>query len=183
VGKYEVIVFFDRDGVLTPSLEVNGVPKPMYRLGHSLDEGMKAMFDQMRSEKSCFFAMVTNQPDISRGYRNLDDVIEENEKVAGFFDLNDWEMCIHDSSDECQCRKPRDGMVHRIVERNEIDLSRANVYVVGDRASDMGLAEAIGAQGLFVNYDYTENRLYKFNGPTFPNTYEVMEHLLEESKK
>lgn len=56
--------------------------------------------------------------------------------------------CPHQRSDGCECMKPSPYFL-RIAERDhEIDLARS--FVVGDHPSDVELAHAVGARGIYV---------------------------------
>jgi D-glycero-D-manno-heptose 1,7-bisphosphate phosphatase len=48
----------------------------------------------------------------------------------------------------CRCRKPAPGMVFRAARELALDLARS--YCVGDGATDLGLAAAIGTRGVLV---------------------------------
>lgn len=60
-------------------------------------------------------------------------------------------ICPHLPEDNCGCRKPRTGLLTRFLAANDIDLDAS--AVIGDRQTDMQLADAIGIRGLLVNYD------------------------------
>ena len=53
---------------------------------------------------------------------------------------------------DCDCRKPRPGLVRRAQAELDIDLERS--YVVGDRAADLELAWNIGARAVLVKTGY-----------------------------
>ncbi len=57
-------------------------------------------------------------------------------------------ICPHLPADDCACRKPRTGLLTRYLAATNIDLLRS--AVVGDRQSDMQLAERIGVPGLLL---------------------------------
>lgn len=58
-------------------------------------------------------------------------------------------VCPHLPDEQCECRKPRTGLLTRYLATTDIDLSGS--AVIGDRATDMQLAERIGVRGLLVN--------------------------------
>jgi histidinol phosphatase-like enzyme len=62
--------------------------------------------------------------------------------------------CPHSVSDECECRKPKIGMLTRAAREHGIDLSRS--FVAGDRYSDIELARHAGARSIFVRTGYGE---------------------------
>jgi imidazoleglycerol-phosphate dehydratase/histidinol-phosphatase len=60
-------------------------------------------------------------------------------------------VCPHVPDGNCECRKPRTGLLTRYLAATDINLSLS--AVIGDRSTDMELAERIGVQGLLVNTD------------------------------
>jgi D-glycero-D-manno-heptose 1,7-bisphosphate phosphatase len=57
-------------------------------------------------------------------------------------------FCPHAEIDECECRKPKPGMLREIAERMNVDLSE--VPVVGDALRDLQAAAAAGAKPILV---------------------------------
>jgi imidazoleglycerol-phosphate dehydratase/histidinol-phosphatase len=55
-------------------------------------------------------------------------------------------ICPHLPSDGCECRKPKIGLLKDYLQRTPID--RARSYVIGDRETDIQLAQNLGVQGL-----------------------------------
>lgn len=60
-------------------------------------------------------------------------------------------ICPHLPADNCDCRKPRTGLLTKYLAATNIDLAAS--AVVGDRATDMELAQRIGVRGFLVNAD------------------------------
>jgi imidazoleglycerol-phosphate dehydratase/histidinol-phosphatase len=58
-------------------------------------------------------------------------------------------ICPHLPEDNCECRKPRTGLLTRYLAANTIDLSAS--AVIGDRTTDMELADRIGVRGILTN--------------------------------
>ncbi|RPH28123.1 bifunctional histidinol-phosphatase/imidazoleglycerol-phosphate dehydratase HisB [Buttiauxella warmboldiae] len=73
-------------------------------------------------------------------------------------------ICPHLPADNCDCRKPKLAMVKGYLEEGVLD--KANSYVIGDRATDIELAENMGIQGLryhaeTLNWPMISERLTK----------------------
>ena len=110
--------------------------------------------------------VVTNQGGIGLGFYTEDFVrtlhAELGAQVAAAGGrVDEWFYCPHHPLArvdalrvDCDCRKPRPGMIRQAASAFDIDLPAS--YVIGDKASDLGLARAVGAQGILVRTGYGE---------------------------
>ncbi len=57
-------------------------------------------------------------------------------------------FCPHAPRDDCNCRKPKTGLLQTIERRSGLQLG--NAVLVGDRSSDLGAANKVGAQAILV---------------------------------
>jgi D-glycero-D-manno-heptose 1,7-bisphosphate phosphatase len=83
--------------------------------------------------------------------------------------IDGWYYCPHHPDGriealrvECECRKPRPGMARQAARALDLDLARS--FVIGDKVSDVHLAQAIGAQGVLVRTGHGEVELAKRGG-------------------
>ena len=76
---------------------------------------------------------------------------------------------------DCDCRKPKPGMVRQAQSDLDIDLARS--YVVGDKMADVGLAVSVGAKGLLVKTGYGHAELERHEG--MPGAAYVADTLFE----
>jgi D-glycero-D-manno-heptose 1,7-bisphosphate phosphatase len=95
----------------------------------------------------------TNQSGIGRGLYGMDTLNAIHDKmikavahVGGSIDAVFF--CPHTNADNCECRKPKPGMLKEIAAR--YNLSLAGVPVVGDALRDLESAVAVGAQPILV---------------------------------
>ncbi|WP_375381762.1 D-glycero-alpha-D-manno-heptose-1,7-bisphosphate 7-phosphatase [uncultured Sphingomonas sp.] len=140
-------IFLDRDGTIIVERDYIHNPADV-----ALEIGAAA---GLRALTAAGFRLVvlTNQSGVARGYFDLAAVWAVNRRVADLLDeaevtIAGWYVCPHGPSDGCACRKPRPGLAYHAA----IDggLALAGSWVVGDKRSDVELADAIGASGILV---------------------------------
>ncbi len=176
-------VFMDRDGTL--SHEVGYVNHPdRLRLYPWAVEAVRAV-----NRAGWLAVLVTNQAGVTRGYFPLE-VFEEVQRSlvaeleAGGARLDGVYACLHHPSagqppyrQDCDCRKPRPGMLRRAQAELGADLGRS--WVVGDRHGDLQLAWGVGARGAMVRTGYGQGEL-AYLAPRWSRQPDlVAEHLLE----
>ena len=88
--------------------------------------------------------IITNQSSIARGTGAHYDFAHE----FASYECDVWEICPHDTVDNCNCRKPKSGLLLKVAQRLNIPPSECTV--VGDRLSDVACAENAGAKGVLV---------------------------------
>jgi HAD superfamily hydrolase (TIGR01662 family) len=136
-------VLFDRDGTLVVDVPYNGDPdlvRPM--------PGARAALDRLRAA-GLRLGVVTNQSGLARGRFTAAGLAAVNRRVAdllGPFDT--WQVCPHDETAGCSCRKPAPGLVTAAAAA--LGTTPARCVVVGDIGRDMDAALAAGATGILV---------------------------------
>ena len=184
-------IFLDRDGTL--SHEVGYVNHPSrFRLYPWSVDAVRAINDA-----GWLAVLVTNQAGVARGYFPevvVKEVIRrlEDSMAAGGARLDGLYVCLHHPTlgeppyrKDCDCRKPRPGMLKKAEAELGADLSRS--WVVGDRRSDLQLAWSVGARGALVQTGYGRGELEYLSpgwerGPDLvaANTLEAVERILGE---
>lgn len=150
-------VFLDRDGVINRALERDGKPYP----SASLDEF--EIFPEVpeachRLKQAGFLLVVaTNQPDVGRGTLKQEAVEEIHAEMRRQLPLDRVEVCYHPGKglSDCDCRKPRPGMLLRAAHELNIDLTQS--WMVGDRWRDVDCGHAAGCRTIFIDRGYAED--------------------------
>ncbi|MDR2352982.1 MAG: HAD-IIIA family hydrolase [Deltaproteobacteria bacterium] len=154
IHQLKPAVFLDRDGVLNLAEVRSGRPFPPAD-ADSLTLAPMALEGLLKLKEAGFLLIcVTNQPDVSRGTRTIQNVTEMNYKVLTSLPLDDLYTCFHDDHDNCDCRKPKPGMLLAAAQKWGIDLGRS--FMVGDRKGDIRAGQAAGTQTLFLDFKYAE---------------------------
>jgi D-glycero-D-manno-heptose 1,7-bisphosphate phosphatase len=98
-------------------------------------------------------AVATNQSGIGRGLFDMATLNAINDKMMEMVfrqggRIDALFFCPHTASEECNCRKPKTGMLEEIAARFHTELK--GVPAVGDALRDLQAAEAVGAQPILV---------------------------------
>ncbi len=91
-------------------------------------------------------------------------------------------FCPHGPRQNCDCRKPKPGLLNTIAKRLRISLK--NVPVVGDKQADIEAANAAGAKPVLVRTGYgqklIDNNQVPDNVPMFDDLAAVVDSLLRD---
>jgi D-glycero-D-manno-heptose 1,7-bisphosphate phosphatase len=176
-------IFMDRDGTISHEVGyVNHLSR--FRVFPFSIDAVRLV------NRSGFLAvLVTNQAGVARGYfpESLIEEVHGGLRAAmegGGARFDGIYYCPHHPSvgeppyrKDCDCRKPRPGLLRRAGAALEIDLARS--YVIGDRHGDLQLAWNVGAKGVLVKTGYGLGEL-TYHAPSWPRQPDlVAEHVLE----
>jgi D-glycero-D-manno-heptose 1,7-bisphosphate phosphatase len=148
-------VFLDRDGVLIEESGFLFDPRKTRPLPGVADE-------LARLDRATFrLAVVTNQTVVARGLATetqvdeLHQALAERLAEAGGPPLAGFYVCPHHPCADveryridCDCRKPRPGLLLRAAEELSLDLARS--FMVGDRLSDVAAGVGAGCQTVLM---------------------------------
>lgn len=151
-------VFFDRDGILNEVIQRDGgyysprdykqfklinIAKDITKYTHSL--GFKNI-------------VISNQPDISRGHLNKDELKKMTDFLYDELILDDVFYCMHDDDDLCECRKPLPGLFLLAKKKWNIDLNSS--YMIGDSWKDIEAAKLVNVDSFLLDTVYNSDYNY-----------------------
>jgi D-glycero-D-manno-heptose 1,7-bisphosphate phosphatase len=127
-------------------------PRTLQEL-HIEDEA-EPVLARLRAAGFRLFA-VTNQPDVARGLMSASTLDAINRRLLQILPLEAVHTCLHDTADDCACRKPRSGLVLDLAEHYDLDL-RAS-WMIGDQDRDIVCGQGAGLRTVLLRRSYNAN--------------------------
>jgi D-glycero-D-manno-heptose 1,7-bisphosphate phosphatase len=135
-------LFFDLGGTLVKLNESREIP--LDANGNIVIELLPGVAEKLRPLHNHLMFVVTNQAGITRGrlkQQAVEAALEELDNQLGDI-LTGWQICPHTDDNNCECRKPKGGMITELAEMYGVDL--ASSTMVGDQEVDRLAGEAAG---------------------------------------
>jgi D-glycero-beta-D-manno-heptose 1-phosphate adenylyltransferase len=142
------IIFLDRDGTL-----IRNVPflndSTRVSLMPGVGNGLKKVQD-----RGFALVVVTNQQGLDLGYFDYDTFVSINSEMLRQLStfsvrISRFYFCPHSVDEECQCRKPSDGLLRRAMA--DFQVRPEDCLMIGDSQSDMEAAKQAGCEGFLVS--------------------------------
>jgi D-glycero-D-manno-heptose 1,7-bisphosphate phosphatase len=147
-------VFLDRDGVLNKAFVRNGKPYSPDTIEEMvIVPDAPAALDRLR-EHGFRLVVVTNQPDVARGRLTREQVDAMNAHLRNNLPLDAIEVCMHDDADNCDCRKPKPGLLLHAAQRDGIALAQS--FMIGDRYRDIEAGHSAHCRTILIGDGYGE---------------------------
>lgn len=161
-------VFLDRDGTVVVEKGYITVPD-----GIELIPGAAAAIVRLREAGWKVF-VVTNQGCVAKGMITEEELGEIHFRLVSMLGAEGAEVdgiyaCPHhpngtvpDLAMECDCRKPRPGLIERAASEHDLDLSQS--VVIGDTMRDLEAAKSVGAAAVLVLTGHGQETALKEHG-------------------
>jgi D-glycero-D-manno-heptose 1,7-bisphosphate phosphatase len=172
-------VFIDRDGTLIQEVGYLKMIEDL-RFTYKATDALRTFHDL-----GYLNIVITNQSAVARGMLSLKALrkihvklkalaMEENARIDDiFFCPHLAEGRVAPYNIECDCRKPKPGMIQQAVEKHHLDLTQC--LLVGDKASDLELARNAGVSGVLVLTGYGAQTKAQLTEPvtTYKNLFDL----------
>ncbi len=144
------LIIFDRDGTLNKDID-----------GYIHDKSKCELFDDVYSFFSSIdtlfnICVATNQSGIGRGFYSENDMHEFNKTINKLIRLktlhrgiDKFFFCPHLPSQNCNCRKPNNGLIKKALRYFKCHPNEA--IVIGDKISDCEAAIKTGVLSILLN--------------------------------
>jgi D,D-heptose 1,7-bisphosphate phosphatase len=134
-------IFLDRDGTINKDYGYVCDPNKFEFEEYAI-EGLKKL-----QELQFQFIIITNQSGIGRKYYTIEDMQNVHNKMIGLLNEQNIHIqhiyfCPHDISENCNCRKPKIGMLRMAEKDYNININES--YFIGDKTSDVQCGNNFG---------------------------------------
>jgi histidinol-phosphate phosphatase family protein len=164
-------VFLDRDGVINPhcGIDEQGHPEsPLHFFDFQVFPFVAPSIKKLNELGYAVF-VVSNQPAYAKGKMSFGELMKMNVFLRDLLAqngaiLHEIYCCLHHPDPvqvvrktllvECNCRKPKPGMLYQARAEHGIDLSKS--WMVGDSSKDVGAGKAAGCKTILVLSDRME---------------------------
>jgi D-glycero-D-manno-heptose 1,7-bisphosphate phosphatase len=171
-------ILLDRDGVIN----------------HDSDEFIKSSAEwlpidgsleaiALLNQNGFHVVVITNQSGLARGLfdkKTLNSIHQKMRDEAAKFggQIEAIYFCPHQTSDLCDCRKPKAGLLKQFAADYDVDLSQ--VYFIGDSLRDIQAAQTGGAMPILVKTGNGTKTLQE--NPEFLPSLLIFENLYDTAK-
>lgn len=149
-------IFLDRDGVINKVILRDSRPfSPRNMDEFQILQGVSEAVALLQKE-GLIVVVVTNQPDLAKGLISKSLISEMHEKIRNEIGIIHFYFCGHSAVQNCECRKPKVGML--LQASRELGINLNSSYLVGDRWKDIKAGQEVGCRCYFIDNNYDEPR-------------------------
>ena len=146
------LIVLDRDGVINQD-------SPEYIKSPDEWHEILGACNAIAKLNQCGYKVVvaTNQSGLARGYFTTETLkaihkkmLDQVKKVGGR--IEDVFVCPHGPNDNCECRKPKSGLLLQAAKKFNLD--PRDMLVIGDSTRDILAAKNCGAEAIFIKTEH-----------------------------
>ena len=171
------IVFLDRDGVINKLVERDGrMVSPRWLADFEILPNVESAVKLLR-ENNYEIVVVTNQPDISRGLMEIQQ-LEKMNRVVLALGIGSIRICPHSDFDNCLCRKPKPGLMSDYLK--SIGEIYSCAWMIGDEDRDEEASRNAGIP--FIRILRDREKTIETSIHQAANLSEAVAFILEQNK-
>ncbi len=193
-----IAAFIDRDGVIVDLKEYSKEKNLDYLVRKEDIKFFERAINAIKilNQNNIKVIIITNQPQIAKGLITKEQAISVNDEIkqilkgkgaiidAIYYCPHHPKGIVKEYSIECNCRKPKPGLLLKAAEEHDIDLK--NSYVIGDRIADIKAGKLAGCKktiGVKTGYACDDGFKDAVPDELVSDFYEAAKIISEEIKK
>ena len=146
-------VFLDRDGVINK--ERSDYIKTITQLEIFPNVAKKI---EILKNAGFLVVVITNQSAINRGLKTHKTVDQIHDSIQNYLKTNGTSIdgffyCPHKPNENCNCRKPKPGLLHQAI--LELNIDPKSSWMIGDNNSDIDAATSIGCKAIKLSKNFS----------------------------
>ena len=152
-------VFVDRDGVINQERSDYVKSISELEIYPNVAKNIKLLKDA-----GFLVIVITNQSAVNRGIvtpemiNQIHNSIQNHLKKSGTF-LDGFYYCPHTPNENCNCRKPKSGLLEKAILELNVDLNSS--WMIGDNDSDIEAANSIGCKAIKISGSFSLDNAVK----------------------
>lgn len=158
-------VFLDKDGTIIPDIPYN-IDTNRITLSEGVIEGL-----QLLQSYGYLLVVVSNQSGVAHGYFTVEQLDAVKHALSGMCSkmgiyLDGFYCCPHHPEGNCDCRKPKPGLLLKAATDMDIDLSCS--WMIGDILNDVEAGKKAGCKTILIdNGNETEWEVNEYRSPEY----------------
>lgn len=161
-------VFLDRDGVINRMPEHPEIidnkgkickdPLTLEEYKGCVYPNVKGLINEIK-KAGYEIVIVSNQGSIAKGFVSMQVLDKIKDYIKEEFGINHQYYCVHhpDYTGNCECRKPKPGLLLKAAKELGIDLNRS--YFIGDSDTDMEAGKLAGCKTIKVEKGHLDDAI------------------------
>ena len=173
ISRMKSGVFIEPDGILTQApVEGQHQVGPLKLGGFRLNAGAVPVLRKLKAA-GLQLIVTTNQPGLSNGCQSRRELDRMHFQMRTTFPLDDILICPHDEMDDCECRKPRPGLLFEAAHKWHLTLNHC--FVISARWQDAEAARRAGCTSVMLSSPWLGKGHHDY---VFPDLAAIVEKIL-----
>jgi len=178
----KIAVFLDRDGVINEVVfhkEVNKPSSPWKFEEFEMFLDIKKPLKKLK-KLGYYLFIISNQPDISRGFIEEGTTEKINQIIYKKLPIDEIITCPHDDAHNCNCRKPKPGMINILAKKYDIDKTKS--FLIGDSWKDIEAGKSAGLKCILLYTPYNKSVDADFRAKKLDGAVGLINSLLKNKR-
>ena len=146
-------IFLDRDGVINQERKDYVKNIEEFVIFENIHDAITLI-----KNHNFLVILITNQSAVNRKLLTIENLDKIHEKLQNYLKMHNTSFdyvyfCPHMPNENCNCRKPKSGLIIQAKKDFKIELSQS--FMIGDSQTDVEAAENVGCKGILLKQNQT----------------------------